>query len=269
MISISARGMTTGPVLNLTWMRALVAPLLALLYSSLAACTAADKYRLVEQAVPAAQVMDIATNSEPLDLKLRNVIVTGGPGSWKLKALWDEYAVTLTNRGARPINVLSVRLIGADHLSRAPFDDPWRLESLSDTAWNEYGRWTLRAIGIGIESVALGTAAVLAGSSGIKPGPPSPLGKVAIAVGALGLIDLVVVSVADSNSREKIEAIFQRRRLQVPTRIDPRESIDGSFFFPVTLQPKRLVLLAISDEQPLELTLDLDPIAPMRQWPNK
>jgi len=251
------------------WVRALAALLSGLAICTLAGCATADKFRLAEPGAPPAKVLDIDSATAPLDVTLKSVIVTGGAGSWKLRALWDEYVVRLANRSDKEINLRSVQLFDAGGMACTPYDDPWKLEELRYSAWDQYGRSTLRAAGWTLEGTALVLTALVEGSSGIKPGPPNGLGKVAIAVGVLGLIDLVVVAVADSDNKEQVETEFRRRRLALPGRIAPHESIEASLFFPVTARPERLVLKADSDAQPLEVTLDLGAIAISRPAPDR
>jgi hypothetical protein len=259
MVSSARTGKADGFSLGRVWVRML--PLLVLaLVGALAGCVTADKYRLAEAGGPAAKALDLGTGTAPLDLTLANVIVTGGPGSWKRKALWDEYVVLLVNRGDAAITVQSAQLIDARARSYKPYLNPWELEELSYTTWDRSGRSALRAAGWTLEGGALALTAAVAESSVIKGGSPATLGKVAIAA-AVGLIDLVVVAVLDSRNQSKVEEEFQRRRLRLPVLIAPQVSAKGSLFFPVTPEPRKLILNAGSSGQALEVTLDLDPLA--------
>jgi uncharacterized integral membrane protein len=259
-------GRANGFTLSRAWTRALL-PLALGLGCSLAGCVAADRFRLVEPVTPPASSLNIVAGTPPLELTLGNVITTGAPGSWKLKALWDEYVVRLTNRGDKAISVLSVQLIDARGLTCAAYEDPWKLEELSYAAWDQYGRSAFRAAGWTLEGLALTTAVAVSNSSGIKPGAPSALGKVAIVAGVVGLVDLVVVAVVDSHNKDKVETEFQRHRVHLPLAIGPQESVKGSFFFPVTPTPKALVLGANREGQALEVTADLAPVTIFRQKP--
>jgi uncharacterized integral membrane protein len=253
-------------VLSVNRIRERALPLIVFaLVGALAGCVTADKYRLAEAGGSPAKALDLGTGTAPLGLTLTNVIVTGGPGSWKLKALWDEYVVLLVNRGDAAITVQSAQLIDTRAQAYEPYPSPWELEALGYTSWDRSGRSTLRAAGWTVEGVALALTAAIAGSSGRKPGPPSALGKVAIAAGAVGLVDLIVVAVLDSRNESKVEEEFQRRRLRLPLLIAPQESVKGSLFFPVTPEPRRLILNGVSGAQALEVTLDLVPLAGLQR----
>ena len=71
------------------------------------------KYQRAADDTPPPTVLNLAatpavsagapTAPSGLDARLNTVIVFRGPGSWKRDAYWDEYVLTLANRGAAPL----------------------------------------------------------------------------------------------------------------------------------------------------------------------
>jgi hypothetical protein len=89
-----------------------------------------------------------------LEVDLATVIVFKGPGSWKREARWDEYVVKITNQGEQALVVESAELSDLQGQPRVPGDDPWKLEKLSRSNWDKYGKTGLHLVeGVGAVAV--------------------------------------------------------------------------------------------------------------------
>src|SRR6185436_17906008 len=113
----------------------------ALLAAALA-CTGcvSSKYKLAKPAdtLPAVALNLTSTPApgkadapSPVEATLNTVLVFQGPGSWKREAYWDEYIVTLANRGPAPFNIESATLTDFQGQAVTPGDNPWDLEKQS------------------------------------------------------------------------------------------------------------------------------------------
>lgn len=137
-------------------------PLLAVITLTLSGCVSSH-YQLAKSAnANPAVILDLKTTpgvggSEPsslADASLRNVIVYHGPGSWKRDAYWDEYVVSITNRGTAPLVIETATLADFQGNSTSPCADPWTLEKESLTSWQK-----LKSSQMG-NQLALGAGAV-------------------------------------------------------------------------------------------------------------
>lgn len=176
-----------------------------------------------------------------LEVAVNSVIIFQGPGSWKHKAYWDEYVVTLTNRGTTPLIVESAQLTGLAGTPMGSGNDPWALESQSRTlAEKGFGlaKNTIIQIGGGIGALSLGMVTGAALSSG---------GWAAIGgamIGSTVALPLFVGTAIYRNvsSRHAVRAEFDKRKLDLPVGLVPTQHAQGSLFFPITPGPQRLVL---------------------------
>jgi hypothetical protein len=72
----------------------------------------ATKYKLAKRNTPPVEFINITFPSSPLlQVTLASFISDGAPGSWKREALWDEYVVTLENRGDLPLAAQVLALV--------------------------------------------------------------------------------------------------------------------------------------------------------------
>jgi hypothetical protein len=96
---------------------------------------------------------------------VKAVIVYKGPGSWKKEACWDEYVVTVSNRGGDPLVLTDASLHPNEGEPTKPGDNPWQLEKIGRSWWKtNAGRQT-------------GTYLLLGGGSVLAlASPPSALG---------------------------------------------------------------------------------------------
>src|SRR5271166_6629622 len=94
---------------------------------ALSGCVAI-KYQMAQKGAPPAALLSITDSQPPIDVGVRSVIVDGGPGSWKRRALWDEYVVTIRNQSEQPLTVVAAALIDFSGKPLSPGADPWALE---------------------------------------------------------------------------------------------------------------------------------------------
>ena len=223
------------------------------------------KYKFAQPEVtPPAVALNLAAATSPVEATLRTVVVFRGPGSWKREAYWDEYVVTLANRGPAPFTIESATLTDFQGQTVTPGDNPWDLEKQS----HRYEARVLSTAGdvlkIGgatvLTSTAAGGVAVLGAMSA-----SSQLGVAMVVGGTVMFAAATVVVpvwsvVANVNSRHDIEAEYRRRRLALPVFLVPGQVAQGSFFFRISPGPQRLVLRGRTGDQPCEAIIDLSPL---------
>jgi len=176
---------------------------------------------------------------------LAALITYGGPGSWKREALWDEYVVTLENRGERPLTIDSATLAGSAGTPYAAGSDPWALEKQSKKLEKQYrdrGEAFIRAAGPGVLIVGAGAATVsaAAGSSALISA-----GVAGAAIAAVVVLPVYYLTVFGINHHNKkaVMTEFKRRRLPLPLTLAPGENRTGSLFYPMVRMPSSLALL--------------------------
>jgi hypothetical protein len=228
---------------------------------ALSGCVTARQYRLAGPEAGAVAPLDLRASAGPLDAKLGGVIVTRGPGSWKLVALWDEYLVSFANRGEQAVTVESARLLDARDQPRSPGEEPWALEDLTNSGWNRYGRSSLQVAGaIADVATIISVSHATCNATGYGVAGCAGLGTaktVFTALPAIGLIDLAVVAYLDQDNKETVQKEFQRRRLVLPLVVPPGKTVAGSLFFPITPRPGKLMLAGRSGEQALEVVIEV------------
>jgi hypothetical protein len=205
----------------------------------------ATKYKLAKKDTPPVQSLNISfPPALPLAPTLASLISYGGPGSWKREALWDEYVVTLENRGDRPLSIDSAALADSAGTQYAAGTDPWALEKQSKTLEKQYrdhGEAFLRTAGPGVLVVGAGAAAATATAGGAALVSPALAGAAVATVVVLPVYYLAVVGINHHN-KKAVMTEFKRRRLSLPLTIASGEAQTGSLFFPMVRSPSSLTL---------------------------
>ncbi|HEY8996084.1 MAG TPA: hypothetical protein VIM71_15565, partial [Lacunisphaera sp.] len=148
------------------WRAPLAACAILLLGFALAGCVTAKKYRRTKEGAPPAVPLNYTAAIPALELTLGSVIVYDGPGSWKQRARWDEYVVSLANRGVEPVAIESAVLIDLLGAELVPGADPWKLEQLSEANWKRYSRVGQFVLGVGAFAGAVELSAIGYGLTG-------------------------------------------------------------------------------------------------------
>jgi hypothetical protein len=243
--------------------------LVTMLVCALVGCVTSKKYRLARLDTPAAQPLGLSIVSASVELDA-TVIVFKGPGSWKAEARWDEYMVSLVNHREQPIVIESAELIDLQSQPRAPGAAPWKLEKLSRSNWDKYGKQGLHlAEGIGAATLYAGAIVGASNAAILSGGAAGGGAAVLTVIPLIGLVDVSLVAVMNHRNKARVQAEFQRRRLNLPLPLAPGESKSGSFFFPMTPGPQRLVVHGHDGEQPLNVVLELKPLAALHLMPTK
>ncbi len=202
----------------------------------------ATKYKLAKKDTPPVQPINIAfPSAPPLQATLVALISYGGPGSWKRKALWDEYVVTFQNQGGLPLTIDSAALTDSAGVPYAAGTDPWALETQSKQLEKQYrdrGEAFVRTAGPGVVIVGAGAATVSAAASSVFISGAA----VGAAVAAVVVLPVYYVSVWGINHHNKKAVIteFERRRLTLPLTLAPGETRTGSLFYPMVRSPSSL-----------------------------
>ncbi len=231
----------------------------------LTGCVTSDKYKLAKKDTPPATMLTWTVSTPPAELTLETLIVIKGPGSWKYDARWDEYMVKVTNHGASPLRIDSASLVDVLGELQFPGDDPWKLEKLSYTNWDKYGKAGVTLLaGYGIAGV-YATAALYVGLSGSVAAADAMI----LALPVLLVADVAGVAIIDHNRKEQVQQEFARRRLALPFTVAPGATARGSLFFPMTPGPQRLTLKGKVGDAPLEIVLELKPLAGLHLKPGE
>ncbi len=241
--------------------KVIVLTAVALTVTLLSGCVTSAKYYLAPEDTPPAVPLNLVARTPALDLTLNTVIVYQGPGSWKQEALWDEYVIVLANRSAGPVAIDSASLIDPLGEMQVPGINPWVLEKLSEANWKKYTRVGLYVLGGGVAIQSFGLGLYAAGMGG---------GAAAgwfVAVPLALVANVVIVGVKNRGNKRIVNTEFDRRRLRLPFELTPGEAMQGSFFFPVVPGPQQLILRGKAGEAPLEILLDLKPLAGLHASP--
>jgi hypothetical protein len=200
----------------------------------------ATKYEKAAQDTPPPVPLNLVAAQPPIGVALRSVIVYNGPGSWKREALWDEYVVTIHNQGAQPLTIAAAALVDFAGANQSSGVDPWILEKESQTLEQRY-----RRAGVAFARSAAPRVLIIgAGAAGGAAGgafSAAAATAAAVSVVALPVYYVVILSVNHSN-KEAVAAEFTRRRLVLPLTLAAGELRTGSFFFPMTPNPRSLNL---------------------------
>jgi hypothetical protein len=218
-------------------------------------CVTSKKYRPAKQDTPPAVPLNLAAESPALALRLATVIVCDGPGSWKQRALWDEYVVSLANRGAEPLVLESAALVDLLGAEQVPGAYPWKLEQVSEGNWGKYGPVGQFVFGAGAFAGMVELSAIGYGlAGGVASG-------VFFAMPAFLVVDFAVVGVMNHRNKAKVQAEFERRRLKLPLTLAPGGAAEGSLFFPLVPAPQRLIVRGQANGASMEIVLELLPLA--------
>jgi hypothetical protein len=253
--------------------RAYYAPVAAITILALSlaqtGCVTSTKYRMAKEGTPVAKPLGWNVAVPPAEITLSTLIVFKGPGSWKREARWDEYVVKLTNHGTQPLWIETATLIDLMGEPQIPGVDPWQLEKLSYTNWDKYGKTGLKVVA-GAGAMALYGTALMASSVGsFMAGPGAAAGGSVLldAIPVVAIVDITAVAIMNHNNKAKVQKEFDRRRLVLPLTMAPDSAAEGSLFFPMTPGPQRLIVRGKSGETPLELVLELKPLAGLHLKP--
>jgi hypothetical protein len=221
----------------------------------------ATKYKLAKKNTPPVQLLNVAfPPSAPLQPTLTSLIIYGGPGSWKREALWDEYVVTLENRGERPVTVDSATLADPAETIYAAGNDPWALEKQSKKLEKQYrsrGEAFMRAAGPGVLIVGAG-AATLSAAAGSTVFVSAGMAGAAVATVVVLPVYYVTVLGINHHNKKAVMAEFKRRRLSLPLTLAPGETRTGSLFYPMVRNPSSLDLFWSSESTSGQTVLPLD-----------
>jgi hypothetical protein len=227
-----------------------------------------SKYKLAKpDAMTPPLALNLAAKQPPLETMVNTVIIYQGPGSWKREAYWDEYVLSLANRGDAALTVESATLVDFQNNATAPGDDPWKLDNAGKTAWQRFKSsqtGNLLALGAG----TVGVVGVLAGASLGITGFLGPATATSVALNAAATATLfaapvyaITIVAINSHNKKQVVAEFNRRRLALPVTLAPAQVAQGSLFFRVSPGPQRLTLHCRVANEPRDVTIDLAPLA--------
>lgn len=222
------------------------------------------KYQFVKSEIPP-DPLNLATLQSTAEATVNGVIVFQGSGSWKKRAYWDEYMVSITNHGSTPLSIESAMLVGLASTPHSPGADPWSLEKASRTeAQRNFGLAKDISTQVGGGAALIGAATVLGGAT--VSGTSLLAANAAATAASVTALAAVPVAVGvtiyrNVRGRRKVEAEVTRRRLVLPAIVAPAETLRGSLFFQITPGPQRLIFRCGTAGELRDLTIDLSPLA--------
>lgn len=218
-------------------LRLAVALLLAATFSG----CASSNVRIASAHTPPAVSLALSGRpSSALQAIVETVIIYDGPGSWKRRAFWDEYVVTVKNTGPTPASILGATLVDAQNQWIQSGSDWKDLERQSADWWKRNATANNLALGAGMTVLAgtVGASAIAMFAAAIVGSGP----VLGIAAGAalvsLGTAHLVTTQIDDAE--QFIASEFDRRRIRYPHAVAAKSATSGSFFFRITPSPQQL-----------------------------
>lgn len=237
----------------------------------LSGCTFA-KYKSAPRSTPGPVMINLPSTEPPVEALVHTVIVYRGPGSWKQDAYWDEYVVTIANRGDGLLTVDAATLQDGRAQLIATGLEPWSLESESRSAAAKgfgFAQTTAVQIGGGFTAIGAGAGVGALLTASLVSG--SGAGAAGAAIGGFIAIPAFIGGSVYSNitSRNAIEREFDRRRLVLPIQLPPGQLVQGSLFFRITPAPRGLLLKCRVDDAPRDVVVDLAPLAGLHLKPTE
>ena len=219
----------------------------------LAACVSPKYQRADKNAVPVP--LNVKFPASALGASLYTEISDGAPGSWKREAFWDEYVVTLHNRGDQSLKVTSMTLTDYKGAPVPAGSDPWALEKESKSLERRYRDAGVAFARMAAPRVVATTAEPgIVASAGIgSAGAATAATATAVAIPVYGL----TVFGINMHNKKAIKKEFDRRRLPLPMTLGPGETRTGSIFFPMIPNPQALTLRWTDTVGDGETVLDL------------
>jgi hypothetical protein len=248
--------MRTKPAMKLT--SHILRVTLSLAALALSGCVSA-KYQPADKNISAPFLLNLTAAQPPVAATVISVIPYHGLGSWKRDAFWDEYVVSVANRGSTPLVFEAAGLTDFRGDATAPGTDPWLLEKESMTRQEELSR-TNKATLVQVGAVTAGGVSAFGAA----------LGGAAGAASAFVFLPVYVAGAVARNvgSRHDIEAEFARRRLALPATIAPGQAAQGSLFFRISPGPQRLALTGRAGADPIAVVIDLAPLKGLHLQPS-
>lgn len=239
-------------------------PLCLVFASVLLSGCVATKYQPASADQPPAVTLDLRPTHSPIDIHLDAIVSRGAPGSWKRDALWDEYNLFVANRTKHRWRIESVSLVDSSGRVVPAGADPWELERITSDWWRETGVEAAQGVVWGVGQVAnvAATAVAVAGVTVLQYGAfarfdttVQVLGVVATAAAVPKVLE--ASAEASAKSKEEIEAEFRRRHKALLASLPPGRETRGSAFFPITREPRQLLLVCRSQTETRAIKIDL------------
>jgi len=219
------------------------------------------RYKPASKKTPPPVLLNLPSTEPPIEALLHTVIIYRGPGSWKRDAYWDEYVVTVANRGNALVTIESAWLTDFQDETTEAGTDPWKLETTSRTLVAKgfgFPRHLSIEIGGGLTALALGggVGALVFSGGFITAGAGAIVGGILILPAIIG-----TTIYTNIDNRHAIEREFERRRLVLPSVLVPGQLVQGTLFFRISPGPQMLTLKCRIDNEPREVVIDLSPLA--------
>ena len=198
------------------------------------------KYKRASKKTPPAFTLNVNFPPAPLETTLNTLIISGGPGSWKKEAFWDEYVVTFHNSRDQPFQVASVELMDFTGSPKQPGEDPWKLERESKSLAKRYQDAGMTVVRVAAPRVLVSAAESSGAASAAIGGAGAATAATATAA-ALPVYGATVLGI-NLHNRKAIMTEFNRRRLRLPLVLAAGETRTGSLFFPMVPNPQSLIV---------------------------
>jgi hypothetical protein len=176
------------------------------------------------------------------------VIVRDGPGTWARDADWDQYLMTIANTSDAVVAIDSATVYDSLEFAAAAASDRKTLVRASRQTVKRYkgeGLKVKAGMGAGtvlVAGAAIGVGAVSAGTAMAAVGAGSAAGVGAVLVGLLAAPVLIGGGVVKGVNSSKVSTQIEARHTALPLVLQPGESIQTVFFFPLSPSPRRVAL---------------------------
>jgi hypothetical protein len=218
----------------------------------LSACGSGTK--LLKEPSTAAPAMLGTARDDALEVRIDGLVVRNGPGSWVRHAYWDEYRVTLVNRGPEPVTIDDVAIIDSFGVGAAATAERKALAKQTkhsierhrkagmDVAPGAASGSTLLIVG-GSAAAVTGGAAYSAATITASVGGSGAGGAAAAGAGiALGGIVIAGYGINRMVQNHRISDALEERAFDLG-ELAPGQRRSGSAFVPIVPAPTELVVL--------------------------
>ncbi|MFT3782937.1 MAG: hypothetical protein QM790_13095 [Nibricoccus sp.] len=216
-----------------------------------------------EVAIHANAVGSVVPDSGRRDIELtvEKVVLFQKTGLFGADNFWDEYVVTLTNHSDKVFSVVSAELIDEQGAVSHPGNDPWTLANHRKT-WmdrtNPKGQiGGGRVVGGALMVGAFGPLALVSPGCLFNWYSWKAYGITAAVVVPVYIIRAIKFNLHDN---KKIEAAFHQRRIEIPRELRPGQTMNGSFFFPSTLNTRAFKIVVHTEDTDIPVSVDLSSV---------
>ncbi len=206
---------------------------------------------------PLASASDLALHAD-----LSWIIIRNGNGSWATDADWDEYIFGVTNHSASVVRITTVTAFDSlDNARITTSRRPALIKQTRDSAKRYKGHGLTVKAGVGGDTLMLaGAATNVAGTTAALSMLYGSMSTSAAAasIGAAFIVApaLIVGGTMRNIEQNKIAEMLIERQSNLPVLVNPGETQEQHYFFPITPSPLRVEIVFLIDGKQQQLVID-------------